>query len=540
MASEDLANLSLDRGAEEGFAFEFDDDEEEVMDLRWCVVGRFLCDKSIHVNSMMVRMADLWRPVKGVQIKEAKQGLFLFRFNHPLDMEEVLRNGPWTFDNHLLIMERVQIGVQIENIPLYHADFWVQVHDLPTGLMKETVGTQLANYIGSFVEYDKNNKSSFWRQYMRLRVKVDVRLPLKKNTKVKDRHGNWCTVKFKYEKLGIFCFLCGVLGHAENRCEIRFTMDADEVTREWSNDLRAEPRRSAGRQTSRWLLEERGGGSNNRGVGGGTTTGSGGGDFREARQSSGEQSMHGPADLNVQNNTLGNPIIPSHNSQQNPINPFQFPVGQQSLPINSPLISCPTITSKVNNQPFPPPSLVFRATTNKHSKKGQAIRDISKTISSFQSSTNHNLSLTPSVHVTLPPKLSINQPIIEPIILPDPTISKNNSTSNHTLTPHPTTLNNPPTSNHISTPHPNIPKVLRQEKLTPITTQHISHDSNNVSTPMHGPIHITDETDEPEEMEIHVERKRRRDEEIKQSSVLDDLHQHFLSAGPGSQDCRQQ
>jgi hypothetical protein len=40
------------------------------------------------------------------------------------------------------------------------------------------------------MEYDKNNNSCFWRQYMRLRVKMDVRVPLKKVTKVKDRNGN--------------------------------------------------------------------------------------------------------------------------------------------------------------------------------------------------------------------------------------------------------------------------------------------------------------------------------------------------------------
>ncbi|MCI57676.1 DUF4283 domain protein, partial [Trifolium medium] len=77
----------------------------------------------------------------------------------------------------MLIVEKVQIGMQIEHIPLNHADFWVQIHNLPMGLMKEKVGKKLANYIGSFLEYDKNNNSSFWMQYMRVRVKVDVRQP---------------------------------------------------------------------------------------------------------------------------------------------------------------------------------------------------------------------------------------------------------------------------------------------------------------------------------------------------------------------------
>lgn len=52
----------------------------------------------------------------------------------------------------------------------------------------------MENYIGTFVEYNKNNNTSFWRQYMSLRVKIDVRQSLKKNTIVKNNLGEWCTV----------------------------------------------------------------------------------------------------------------------------------------------------------------------------------------------------------------------------------------------------------------------------------------------------------------------------------------------------------
>jgi hypothetical protein len=258
MEQPNLESLSLHE-EEEGFRFDFDDEEDEQVDLRWCLVGRFLCERAIHFNSMKVRMADLWKPVKGVTIKEVPTGKFLFHFAHPLDMKAVLNGGPWSFDNNTLILERVQLGMQIEHIPLHFVHMWVQVHDLPMGFMKERVGIQLANYIGSFLEYDKNNNSSFWRQHMRIRVKIDVRTPLKKNTKVMNKEGKWCTVKFKYEKLGIFCFVCGIMGHAENKCEIRFSMEHDDGVREWSAEIRAEPRRQGGRLSSRWLREEKGG-----------------------------------------------------------------------------------------------------------------------------------------------------------------------------------------------------------------------------------------------------------------------------------------
>ncbi|MCI06737.1 hypothetical protein A2U01_0027797, partial [Trifolium medium] len=238
MASPNLEGLSLQEN-EEGFCFEFEEEGEEQNDFQWCLMGRFLCEKPIHFKSMKIRMADLWRPVKGVTIKEAKPGLFLFHFAHQLDMEAVLNGGPWTFDNNMLIVERVQIGMQIDNIQLNYVDFWVQIHNLPTGLMKERVGKTLANYIGSFLEYDKKNNSSFWMQYMRVRVKVDVRQPLKKDTKVKNMAGEWCTVNFKYEKLGVFCFVCGIMGHAENKCVVRFNMENDDGSRGWSGDIRA-------------------------------------------------------------------------------------------------------------------------------------------------------------------------------------------------------------------------------------------------------------------------------------------------------------
>ncbi|MCI13752.1 hypothetical protein A2U01_0034872, partial [Trifolium medium] len=174
---------------------------------------------------------------------QTNTGLFLFHFGHVLDMEAVLKGGPWSFDNNMLIVERVQLGMRIENIPLFHVELWVQVHKLPMGLMKEKFGIPLANYIGTFVEYDKNNNTSFWRDYMRLRVRVDVRQPLKKDTRVKDKNGEWCTINFKYEKLGVFCFVCGIMGHSENKCEVRYAMEQDDGVRGWSVELRAEPLR---------------------------------------------------------------------------------------------------------------------------------------------------------------------------------------------------------------------------------------------------------------------------------------------------------
>lgn len=57
---------------------------------------------------------------------------------------------------------------------------------------------------------------------MRIRVVVDVRVPLKKRKKLMTPSGKFFYAKFKYEKLTLFCFLYGRLGMviAFAQCEL--------------------------------------------------------------------------------------------------------------------------------------------------------------------------------------------------------------------------------------------------------------------------------------------------------------------------------
>jgi 14-3-3 protein epsilon len=520
-----LDGLSLHEEEEEGFSFEFEEEGEEQVDLRWCLVGRFLCDRTIHFNSMRVRMADLWKPVKGVIIKEAKPGMFLFHFAHPLDMEAVLNGGPWTFDNNMLILEQVQLGVQIEQIPLFHATMWVQVHNLPTGLMKERVGLTLANYIGTFVEYDKNNNSSFWRQHMRIRVRIDVRKPLKKDAKVKNRDGAWCTVNFKYEKLGVFCFICGIMGHGENKCEVRYAMEQDDGRREWSADIRVEPRRQGGRLGSRWLREEGGGREE--------TNVTGGGDREERTNLPTNDQAGGPLVANVaahgsassaainhqlimskQQQLLPNQNIPSKTvnalavtTSQIPLNSTFNHIGQSSQQLSNlftnkasashiPIINLPDITlnplysQSVDNQQTLSLTYQTETETNKH----QSLPNQCLVFSSQPDPSNLTLTNNKKTRGPMKPN-KINRTTI--VTQPDPKPYQPRPDKK----PKPTNPENNPTQNPK-------PKNLTQE--------------------------------EHEAMEVQGEKKRRRDDAVSINKDNSDVSMHFLTAGPGSQACRDQ
>lgn len=119
-------------------------------------------------------MAGILHPMKGVSIKEVAQGFFLFRFFHKLDVQRILKRGPWSFDGHLLVLGVIKEGESPSQVPLYNVSFWVQVHNIPAGFMTSVVGQTIGKYLGEFLQYVDKNNSSFWIKYMRLRVLIDV------------------------------------------------------------------------------------------------------------------------------------------------------------------------------------------------------------------------------------------------------------------------------------------------------------------------------------------------------------------------------
>ncbi|MBA0824706.1 hypothetical protein Goarm_021354, partial [Gossypium armourianum] len=105
--------------------------------------------------------------------------------------------SPHMFDLSSPLLHKLVDGEDPLSIPLVFTDFWVQILDLPYGLMME------------------------------------------------------------YEKLTIFCFIFGRLGHSENFCPVRTVQRKKVMDMGWDISLKAVLRR-AFTMTSCWLKEERG------------------------------------------------------------------------------------------------------------------------------------------------------------------------------------------------------------------------------------------------------------------------------------------
>ncbi|KAL8107081.1 hypothetical protein AgCh_023757 [Apium graveolens] len=183
-----LADLIIEEEENEDFSFD-EGVEEQVNRYELCLVGRFLTEKSINTRAMTSKLADVWKPTMGINIKEIDPGIFLFQFYHREDLSWVFNGGPWSFDNAMLVVSKIPSGKEPPNVPLWALEMWIQIHDLPKGFMSEVVGKQLGDFFGEFVLYDAKNNSSIWVEYMRLKIRLDVRKPLKRKKKIKRKNG---------------------------------------------------------------------------------------------------------------------------------------------------------------------------------------------------------------------------------------------------------------------------------------------------------------------------------------------------------------
>lgn len=186
---------------------------------------------------------------------------FSFVFYHIMDLRKVIEGGPWSFEQNMLVYKQMKETDDPQLVTLNEVDIWVQVYDIPKGFISEKILKSVGDYVGKYVKSDTTNFEGIWKEYVRIRVTIDIQKPLKRRMKIKREGGAWSWINFKYERLGNFCFVCGIVGHTERDCNIVYENPDKEIERAYGVWLRAPGRNNKINVGARWLRNSEGGGS---------------------------------------------------------------------------------------------------------------------------------------------------------------------------------------------------------------------------------------------------------------------------------------
>lgn len=150
----------------------------------YVLVGRFLTEKNINFTAMQNVIASLSCPREGMEIHHIGNQRYSFVFFHVLDRQKVLEGGSWTFEQSLLGYHCLKDNEDPQVVQLNNMDIWVQIYDLPEGLVSENVLQTIGDYVGNFVKSDPVNITGGWRMFSRIRVTLNLDKPLKRRMKI--------------------------------------------------------------------------------------------------------------------------------------------------------------------------------------------------------------------------------------------------------------------------------------------------------------------------------------------------------------------
>ncbi|KAL2944391.1 Synaptojanin-2 [Bienertia sinuspersici] len=147
------------------------------------LVGKLFTQNASNVEAMKSVLRASWKPTKGMAVREIDKNL-----------EKVIEQGQWAFNNHLLLLKEISGKEQPRDLIFECAYFWVKVYNVPFVKRTRTLAIAIGNKQGKYLDFDE----------------ADI-LGWSSGEKI------W--VDFRIERLPGFCYVCGCLGHSMKECD---------------------------------------------------------------------------------------------------------------------------------------------------------------------------------------------------------------------------------------------------------------------------------------------------------------------------------
>ena len=111
-----LENMKLTAKEEKTINISDEGRRSKIESCNLSLIGKFLTCKPFNKKAAKNTLQRAWGLEEKVQIIEVGANLFQFKFNTEFDLERILKGGPWSFDNQLLMLTRWQKGITAENV----------------------------------------------------------------------------------------------------------------------------------------------------------------------------------------------------------------------------------------------------------------------------------------------------------------------------------------------------------------------------------------------------------------------------------------
>lgn len=141
------------------------------------IVAKFLTSHFLHIEAVARTFKQLWRTNNGFRICNQGNNIVYFVFDKEEEVDKILKSQPWSFEKHLIVMQRYAGDVPVQEINFNKVPFWVQVHNILVNFLTCKVAESLCEIAGEVQNYtgavDEDGGSFF-----QVRVEINITTPL--------------------------------------------------------------------------------------------------------------------------------------------------------------------------------------------------------------------------------------------------------------------------------------------------------------------------------------------------------------------------
>ena len=195
------------------------------------MVGKFCTKCRVNLEAVGRALRSVWRTKRDFEISDMGENRVLFLFQDKEDLDRVLLQGSWSFDKYILLLHKLEVGESVTSLSFHKVAFWVQIYGLPTLSQTKEAGLCVGGILGKVEKVGVGDKGFNMGCYLRIRVTMDISQPLSRGRLVRMGGSDSRWVEFKYERLPVFCYLCGKINHNEKDCT-EWIHSADSINSE--------------------------------------------------------------------------------------------------------------------------------------------------------------------------------------------------------------------------------------------------------------------------------------------------------------------
>ena len=121
---------------------------KEKMKIGAVLATKFFTRRTISVEAVVKTFQPLWRARGNFEVCEGKDNILLIEFEMEANAVKVIQGQPWAFDRNLVVMQRYDGSVHVQDLAFKSTTFWIQIHNLPFQLLTIEAALSIGETIG--------------------------------------------------------------------------------------------------------------------------------------------------------------------------------------------------------------------------------------------------------------------------------------------------------------------------------------------------------------------------------------------------------